>query len=85
MEKRRILFAVFLSLAYTIEGTAKNDSISVKTTETDPWYLEAFGGVNHSMNENLDETLYHTWGISGQSLGATAKLGVGKEWNPIWG
>jgi len=85
MKKRRILLAVFLSIAYAFEGTARNDSISVKSTETDPWYLEAFGGVNHSMNENLDETLVHTWGISGQSLGATAKIGVGKEWTPIWG
>lgn len=85
MKKRRILFAVFLSFAYAIEGTAENDSIPVKKAETDPWYLEAFGGINHSMNENLDDKFHHYWGVSDQSLGATAKIGVGKEWTSIWG
>lgn len=85
MKKKCYLVAGLLSLAFACESIAKNDSVLVRNAEKDPWYLEVYGGINHSMNENLDEKFYHAWGVSDQSLGTTAKIGVGKEWSPILG
>lgn len=85
MSKKSFFLTVLLSFAFAFEGIAENDSIKVRKGEKDSWYLEVYGGLNHSMNENLDETLIHTWGVSDQSLGATAKLGLGKEWSSVFG
>lgn len=85
MKRKSCLLTVLLSFIFVIDGFALNDSIRIINGEKDPWYLEVYGGLNHSMNENLDETFIHTWGVSDQSLGATARLGIGKEWSSTLG
>lgn len=47
---------------------------------TDPLYVQLYGGINKSANENLPFTEYSKYPFSGGAF-----IGVGKEISPLWG
>lgn len=67
-------------LMCSIGSHAQNVTIESKRTDKDPYYIQLYGGLNKSANENLPWTEFsaYPW-----SLGVF--VGVGKEFNRLWG
>lgn len=65
--------------ACSVAGSAAAQDIVGKGT-TDPLYMQLFGGVNKSTNENLPMTEFTKYPFSGGAF-----IGLGKEFTPLWG
>lgn len=52
----------------------------VRKGTTDPVYVQLYGGINKSANENLPWTEFSKYPLSGGMF-----VGVGKELSPLWG
>lgn len=66
-----------LHIQYVAGQTYLNKSI--KGT-TDPIYIQMYGGINKSANENLSWTEFSKYPLSGGAF-----IAVGKEFTPLWG
>lgn len=75
--KITILVGMLLAGAMNLQA-AINDSIRQK--KTDPFYLQLYGGINKSANENLPWSEFTSYPLAGGAF-----LGLGKEWSPLWG
>ena len=63
----------------TFRLSARSDSDSINKLR-DPFYVQLFGGINKSANENLPWTEF-----SGYPWSLGAFLAVGREFSPLWG
>jgi hypothetical protein len=74
----RIFFLCCLVLcSINIRAKTRTDSAIVGK---DPYYLQIYGGINKSANENLPWTEFSKYPWAGGAF-----LGLGREWSPLWG
>lgn len=77
----RKLFACCLVLcALCVQAQTDADSIEIRKLRKDPLYLQIFGGINKSANENLPWTEFSSYPWSGGAF-----LALGREFTPLWG
>lgn len=65
--------------ACSVAGSAAAQDVVGKGT-TDPVYMQLFGGVNKSTNENMPMTEFSRHPFAGGAF-----FGIGKEFTPLWG
>jgi len=77
----RKLFACCLVLcALCVQAQTDADSIEIRKLRKDPLYLQIYGGINKSANENLPWTEFSSYPWSGGAF-----LALGREFTPLWG
>ena len=80
MKMRDILtFGLMLSALFVQAQTAQ-DSIDSRNARKDPFYMQLYGGINKSANENLPWTEFSSYPWSGGGF-----LAIGRELSPLWG
>lgn len=62
-----------------VAGSASAQTVVAKGT-TDPFYMQFFGGINKSTNENMPMTEFTSHPFAGGAF-----IGFGKEFTPLWG
>lgn len=63
-----------------IQAQTAQDSIDSRNARKDPFYLQLYGGINKSANENLPWTEFTSYPWSGGGF-----LALGREFSPLWG
>ena len=78
---RCLLSTLFISV-FNFAGYAhtKPESDSLLRMGKDPYYVQLYGGVNKSANENLPWSEFSRYPLS-----VGAFVGLGKEFTPLWG
>lgn len=80
MKIRNILAWSFLLSALYAQAQTAQDSIESRNARKDPFYLQLYGGINKSANENLPWTEFTSYPWSGGGF-----LALGREFSPLWG
>ena len=63
-----------------VHAQTAEDSIEIRRSSKDPFYIQLFGGINKSANENLPWTEFSAYPWSGGGF-----LAIGHEFSPLWG
>ena len=78
---KRIVFVCSCVLcALSMLAQTAADSIEARKARRDPLYIQVFGGINKSANENLPWTEFSAYPWSGGGF-----LAIGHEFTPLWG
>jgi len=77
---RNILTWSFLLCSMFMQAQTAKDSIEARNARKDPFYLQLYGGINKSANENLPWTEFSSYPWSGGGF-----LALGREITPLWG
>lgn len=77
---RHILTCSFLLCSLFIQAQTAKDSIEARNARKDPFYIQLYGGINKSANENLPWTEFTSYPWSGGGF-----LALGREITPLWG
>ena len=77
---RYVLIFGLLLCSSLIQAQAVLDSIEARNAKRDPFYLQLYGGINKSANENLPWTEFSGYPWSGGGF-----LALGREFSPLWG
>lgn len=71
---------IFLLCPFFMQAQTVEDSIEIRRALKDPFYIQLFGGINKSANENLPWTEFSSYPWSGGGF-----LALGREFSPLWG
>ena len=63
-----------------VQAQTAKDSIEARNARKDPFYIQLYGGINKSANENLPWTEFTSYPWSGGGF-----LALGREITPLWG
>lgn len=66
--------------ALFVQAQTAKDSIEARNARKDPFYIQLYGGINKSANENLPWTEFTSYPWSGGGF-----LALGREITPLWG
>ena len=77
---RNILTWSLLLCSIFMQAQTAKDSIEARNARKDPFYLQLYGGINKSANENLPWTEFSSYPWSGGGF-----LALGREITPLWG
>lgn len=77
---RTLLICSFVLYAMGIQAQNETDSIERRKALKDPFYIQLYGGINKSANENLPWTEFTSYPWSGGGF-----LAIGREFSPLWG
>ena len=79
--KHKLMWVFLLCLCpFFMQAQTAEDSIEIRKTLKDPFYIQLFGGINKSANENLPWTEFSAYPWSGGGF-----LALGREFSPLWG
>ena len=77
---RCVLLCSLLLCSSSIQAQTAKDSIEARNARKDPFYIQLYGGINKSANENLPWTEFTSYPWSGGGF-----LALGREITPLWG
>lgn len=77
---RYILIGSLLLCSSFVQAQTEKDSIEARKARRDPFYIQLYGGINKSANENLPWTEFSSYPWSGGGF-----LALGREITPLWG
>lgn len=77
---RHILTWSLLLGSLFVQAQTAKDSIEARNARKDPFYIQLYGGINKSANENLPWTEFTSYPWSGGGF-----LALGREITPLWG